>query len=179
MIALLNVHERPLPAPPESVGALLDSLGCPDDRLWPPGWPELRFQGPPAVGVPGGHGPISYVVSHYVPGRWIRFRFTGPRGFEGFHEFSVESLGEGRSLLRHTLVVRPYGWRWLAWPVVVRPVHDAVFGQVLERAERALTGRTVRPAGRGWYARVLRGATARLAPGGVRKAPGRLRKDEP
>ncbi|MFC8569984.1 SRPBCC family protein [Streptomyces sp. NPDC057245] len=172
MIALLNVHERPLPAPPERVGALIDSLGGEDDRLWPPGWPELRFEGPLAVGVPGRHGPVCYVVSHYVPGRWVRFRFTGPEGFDGFHEFSVEGLGAGRSVLRHTLVVRPYGWRWLAWPVAVRPLHDAVFGHVLECAERALAGRAARPVRYGWYVRVLRGVTAR-------RAARRIRKDGP
>lgn len=172
MIALLNVHERPLPAPPERVGALIDSLGGESDRLWPPGWPQLRFEGPLAVGVPGGHGPVSYVVSHYVPGRWVRFRFTGPRGFVGFHEFSVEGFGEGRSVLRHALVVRPCGWRWLAWPLVVRPLHDAVFGHVLECAERALAGRATRPVRCGWYVRLLRAATAR---GGSRH----IRKDEP
>ncbi|WP_345596704.1 SRPBCC family protein [Streptomyces marokkonensis] len=167
-MAVLNVHERSLSAPSEEVGALIDSLGSENDRLWPPDWPPVRFEGPLAVGVPGGHGPVRYVVSHYVPGRWVRFRFTGPRGFEGFHEFSVESLDEGRTVLRNTLVVRPRGVRWLGWALVVRPLHDAAFGRSLDCAERALTGRVAHPVRCGRYVRLLRGAAARLAVGPLR-----------
>ncbi|WP_399896818.1 SRPBCC family protein [Streptomyces sp. BBFR51] len=162
-MAVLNVHERTLPAPPETVGALIDSLGGEDDRLWPPDWPPMRLERPLSVGVPGGHGPVRYVVSHYVPGRWVRFRFTGPRGFEGFHEFSVEGLDERGTVLRNTLVVRPRGVRWLAWALIVRPLHDAAFRHSLDCAERALTGRVASPAGCGWYVRLLRTATGLLA----------------
>ncbi|MEG3628054.1 SRPBCC family protein [Streptomyces poriticola] len=164
-MAVLNIHERTLAAAPRDVGALIDSLGGADDRLWPPGWPPMRFQGPLAVGVPGRHGPVRYVVTHYVPGHAVRFRFTGPRGFEGFHELAVEPLGERRAVLRHTLVLRPRGVRWPAWPLFFRPLHDAVFRQLLDRAEHALTGRVARPAGHGAYVRLLRALTVRLAPG--------------
>ncbi len=169
MIAVLNVHERPLPAPPECVGALIDSLGGETDRLWPPDWPPVRFERPLAVGVRGGHGPVRYVVSHYVPGRWVRFRFTGPRGFEGFHEFSVEPLDDGRTTLRHTLVVRPYGVRWLAWALIVRPVHDAVFDRGLDCAEQALTGRVDHPVTESRYVRVLRTSLRLLTVRPIRK----------
>jgi hypothetical protein len=164
MIAVLNVHERPLPAPREAVGALIDSLGGTDDRLWPRDWPPVRFEEPLAVGVSGGHGPVRYVVSQYVPGHWVRFRFTGPRGFEGFHEFSAEYLGDGRTVLRNTLVLRPRGVRWLGWLLFFRPLHDAAFRHSLDCAERALTGRVARPVKWSWYVRLLRAATARLAP---------------
>ncbi|MER6346441.1 SRPBCC family protein [Streptomyces sp. NPDC001595] len=163
-MAVLNVHERELPASEGAVGALIDSLGGAQDRLWPPDWPPVRFDGPLAVGVSGGHGPVRYVVSHYVPGRWARFRFTGPRGFEGFHEFSVERLGDDRTVLRNTLVLRPTGVRWLAWLLFFRPLHDAAFRHSLDCAERALTGRVAHPVRRGPYVRLLRAATARLAP---------------
>ncbi|MFB7654352.1 MULTISPECIES: SRPBCC family protein [unclassified Streptomyces] len=163
MIAVWNVHERPLPVAPDRVGALIDSLGSEHDRLWPPDWPPLRFERPLTVGVSGGHGPVRYVVSHYVPGRWVRFRFTGPPGFDGFHEFSLEGLDDGRTVLRNTLVVRPRGVRWLAWALIVRPLHDAAFEHGMDCAERALTGRVARPVECGWYVRLLRGATLRRA----------------
>jgi hypothetical protein len=124
----------------------------------------VRFEGPLDVGVSGGHGPVRYVVSHYVPGRWVRFRFTGPKGFEGFHEFSVERLDDHRTVLRNTLVLRPRGVRWLGWLLFFRPLHDAAFQDSLDRAELALTGRVAHPARRGPYVRLLRAATARLVP---------------
>jgi hypothetical protein len=164
MITVLNVHARTLPVPAEAVGALLDSLGSAQDRMWPADWPPVRFDGPLAAGVAGGHGPVRYVVSHYVPGHWVRFRFTGPRGFDGFHEFSVERLGEQRSVLRNTLVLRPRGVGWLGWLLFFRPLHDAVFRQSLDCAERALTGRVAHPARWSPYVRLLRAVTAPLAP---------------
>ncbi|MEU4657087.1 SRPBCC family protein [Streptomyces sp. NPDC023723] len=164
MIAVLNVHERALPAAPETVGALLDGLGSPDDRLWPPNWPPIRFEGPLAVGTHGRHGVVRYTVSHHVPGRWVRFRFTGPRGFAGFHEFAVERVDDRWTMLTHTLVVRPRAPLWPLWALFFRPLHDAVFRGVLDRAERELTGTVARPARWNPYVGLLRAATARLAP---------------
>ena len=46
-----NVHERTLAATPEEVGALIDSLASPGDRLWPAArWPAT----PPIPSVPTG-----------------------------------------------------------------------------------------------------------------------------
>ena len=85
-----NVHERSLAAGADRVGALLDTLSSSRDALWPRGaWPPMRFDGPLAEGANGGHGPIRYTVESYTPGRSVRFRFTGPRGFDGFHGFEV------------------------------------------------------------------------------------------
>ncbi|MEV2211864.1 SRPBCC family protein [Streptomyces sp. NPDC050997] len=164
MIAVLNVHERTLPAAPGAVGALIDSLGGEQDRLWPSNWPPVRFERPLAVGVSGGHGPVRYVISQYVPGQWVRFRFTGPRGFHGFHEFSVEPLGPRHAVLRHTLVLRPRGVRWLGWLLFFRPLHNAAFRHSLDCAERALTGRVAHPVRWSRHERLLRAAAVRLAP---------------
>ncbi len=164
-IAVVNVHERRVPAPQEAVGALIDGLAGDDDRLWPrTRWPAVRFDRPLAVGARGGHGPVRYVVSHYVPGRWIRFRFTGPPGFHGFHEFTVEPDAPGVTSLRHTLVLRPRGWRWLGWLLFFRPLHDAAFEDSLDQAERALTGHVAHPARWTWYVRLLRGLARLCAP---------------
>jgi hypothetical protein len=45
-----------------------------------------------------------------------------------------------------------------------RPLYDAAFRQSLDCAERALTGTVARPTDRGWYERLSRAATARVAP---------------
>ncbi|MEV6960605.1 SRPBCC family protein [Streptomyces sp. NPDC051207] len=163
-MAVLNIHERALPASEEAVGALIDSLGGENDRLRPRDWPPIHFERPLAVGVTGGHGPVRYVVSHYVPGRWARFTFTGPRGFQGFHEYAVEPLGENRAVLRNTLVLHARGVRWLGWLLFFRPLHDAMFEDALDRAEQAMAGHVARPATWSPYVRLLRATAARLAP---------------
>lgn len=185
-MAVYNVHERTLPVPPERLGPLLDGLASPDDRLWPGGqgrWPPMEFGAcaGPAEGARGGHGPVRYTVAAYVPGRWVRFRFTAPRGFHGFHEYTVHSAPEtadpgdeapgraqvpcGGAVLRHTLVVRLRGAARLSWPLVFRRLHDAVLEDSLDRAEEHCTGAVARPARWSPYVRLLR----RLA--GARRGP--------
>lgn len=152
-----NVHRRTISASAETVGAQLDSLSSRADRLWPSEqWPAMRFDRPLAVGGVGGHGPIRYVVESYEPSRKIRFRFTAPRGFDGYHAFIVEADGKDRTALRHELVMRVHGAARLSWPLVFCPLHDALIEDALDRAEMQATGRVVRPARWSAYVVMLR-----------------------
>lgn len=129
-----NVHERRLPRS-SAVGDLLDTLATPADRLWPwERWPAMSFDPDVRVGAAGGHGPIRYTIDTYVPGRHIRFRFLKPTGFDGYHEFCVVPATEDQVVLRHSLVMRARGWALLSWPVVVRPLHDALIEDALHKA---------------------------------------------
>ncbi|NMO20766.1 SRPBCC family protein [Pyxidicoccus fallax] len=160
-----NIHERFLPVPPERLAPLLDSLASREDGLWPhERWPRMRFDRPLAVGASGGHGPIRYDVEGYEPGRRVRFRFRAPRGFDGWHALVVEPA-EGGVLLRHELEMAARGPARLSWPVVFRPLHDALVEDALDKAELAVTGRVARPARWGWRVRVLRAALARQGRG--------------
>ncbi|HEX6674476.1 MAG TPA: SRPBCC family protein [Actinomycetes bacterium] len=159
-----NVHERILPATADQVGTLLDGLAGPGDRLWPAGrWPglPLRFDRPLGVGARGGHGSVRYTVEEYVPGRLVVFRFSERMGLDGTHRFEVDDR-EGVVELRHVLVGRPRGLRTLlSWLLVVRPLHDAVLEDLLDRAELAVSGRVLRPARWSWWVRLLRRRLAR------------------
>lgn len=152
---VLNVHEREIPAAASVVGALVDGLASDNDCLWPKGWPAMRFDRPLGVGAIGGHGPIPYRVEEYRPGRMIRFRFLGPRGFDGHHEFEVLP-GDGQTtVLRHTIRMRARGPALLSWPLAIRPLHDALLEDALARAQ-ASVGAT--PIARPWslWVRILR-----------------------
>jgi hypothetical protein len=133
LLMIANVHERTL-TPDADPGALLDRLATEDDPLWPVAtWPAIRFDRPLSVGARGGHGPVHYDVDGYLPGRWVRFRFTAPRGFHGYHEYRVLD-GADRPILRHTLVMRTAGPARLTWPLIYRPMHDALIEDSLVRA---------------------------------------------
>ena len=151
-----NVHERTLLADASRVGDLLDSLGSSQDRLWPRDcWPSMRFDRPLQVGAIGGHGPIRYVVEGYNPGCAVWFRFTRPTGFKGGHRFDLESTVTGGTRLRHMLAMDLRGAARVSWPLIFRPLHDALLEDLLDRAAVAV-GEP--PAGQAWslWVRILR-----------------------
>ncbi|MFH1331088.1 MAG: SRPBCC family protein [Actinomycetota bacterium] len=151
-----NVHERILPVPSEPAGRLLDGLGGRPDPLWPTeDWPPMRFDRPLQVGADGGHGPIRYRVEEHEPGSRVRFRFTGPPGLQGFHEFAVTEAPGGCALC-HAIEGRSAGAMLLAWPLFYRPLHDALIEDALDQAERTLTGTVARPRSWSWWVRFLR-----------------------
>ncbi len=158
-VKVLNIHERLLPASPTEVGALLDSLASPGDLLWPKDtWPTMRFERALGLGAKGGHGPIRYSVAEYRPGERIRFRFEVPRGFHGGHGYEVVSK-EKRTLLRQTLEMEARGPALLTWPLVFRPLHDALIEDSLVTAQVTLgMAPEIRPWSR--WVRLLRWAVS-------------------
>lgn len=136
---ILNVHERALEADPIQIGALIDSLSSKDDRLWPRHtWPRMEFDRFLGVGATGGHGPIRYFVEDYTPGKSIKFRFTGPKGFDGFHGYEIISTSKQPATLRHTLEMNTRGLASVSWPLVYRPMHDALIEDSLTTAQASL-----------------------------------------
>lgn len=134
---VLNIHERTLDAPFSAVGKLIDTLSSPRDALWPRDkWIPMKFDRPLAVGAVGGHGPIRYMVEAYTPGNTVRFRFTGPSGFNGYHEFEIIEKESEKTLLRHTIRMNATGIGLLTWALVFRPLHDALLEDLLDRAQQ-------------------------------------------
>ncbi|MEV0319684.1 SRPBCC family protein [Streptomyces sp. NPDC050658] len=144
MSTVHNEHERVIKAPAREVGALLDRLSAADDPVFPtPAWEAMIFDRPLGVGATGGHGPVRYSVTEYEPGRRVRFDFTPPDN--GFHELTIEPIGERRCRVRHVLETRPQGVNRALWPTVVRPVHDSMVEELLDNFERVATGSVARP----------------------------------
>jgi hypothetical protein len=102
------------------------------------------FPGELHEGAHGGHGPIRYTVVEHRPGRLVRFRFTGPTGLHGEHRFEVEAR-DGGALLRDTLEGWVTGRMLVGWPLVLRPLHDALIEDALDRAEVNLADRPSAP----------------------------------
>jgi hypothetical protein len=136
---VVNIHERVVDSTVDQVGKLIDTLASPDDLLWPiDRWTPMRFDRPLSVGASGGHGPIGYFVEAYEPGRSIRFRFTKPDGFNGTHRFEAESVAEGKTRLRHVIDMQAAGRALPVWIIAIRPLHNALMEDALDRAEASL-----------------------------------------
>ncbi len=148
-----NTHERVFRASLEDAGSLIDRLASRDDALWPVDrWPPVRFDRPLSVGARGGHAFVRYIVEAYEPGRSIRFRFTGPRGFDGTHGFDLDEAASGTVRLRHVLIMRVRGLARLTWPLAIRSLHDALIEDALDRAEAYLESAPIKQ--REWPRRV-------------------------
>ena len=133
---VINIHSRIYPVPSAEVGRLVDSLSSKNDLLWPHEmWPRMKFDKPLAVSANGGHGPIRYFVEEYVPGQRVLFRFTGPRGFAGYHGYDVFELEADKTELRETLRMHTHGTAQVSWPLILRPLHDALIEDSLSLAE--------------------------------------------
>lgn len=165
---VVNVHQRLLPVPPEQVGALLDTLASPQDKVWPRmHWPRMMLDGPLdhplTVGAAGGHGPIRYTVDAYDPGHRVRFRFTAPRGFDGWHALEVLDATDVHCVLEHRIEMNISGLSLLSWPLVFRPLHDALVEDALANAQHSLG---LVPHSPPWSAhvRLLRALLQRYAP---------------
>jgi len=151
-----NVHEREFPLPLPNVGALIDTLASREDRLWPKDkWPPMRFDRPLSVGAIGGHGPVRYSIEEYQQGQMIVFRFLGPKGFNGTHRFQVEDR-RGRTVLRHVIDMRATGLANMSWPLMIRPLHDALIEDAFDRATTSLGSAPLRHARWSISVRVLR-----------------------
>jgi hypothetical protein len=115
--------------------------------MWPHGrWPELR---------PDGIVFLRHELLHHQRGRSRRYRITGPNGFTGWHGWEVTADG-----LRHVVEADCRSWSRLGWPLVIRPIHDALHEDVLDQAEAAVGGS---PQPREWsrWVRFLRRALRR------------------
>ncbi len=136
---IINVHQRLLQASPQRAGALIDTLASPQDQLWPRmHWPRMVLDAPLGVGAAGGHGPIRYVVDAYEPRQHVRFRFTSPRGFDGWHALEVLDATSVHCVLEHRIEMNITGPALLAWPLVFGPLHDALVEDALANAQRSL-----------------------------------------
>lgn len=152
----INVHERELNATLEEAGTLIDRLASKDDLLWPRDrWPPMRFDKPLGIGAKGGHGPIRYVVGSYEPGRRIEFRFSRPRGFLGVHRFELDEITGDRVRLRHVIDMRVAGSAIVTWLFAVRPLHDALMEDALDRAAEFTGGKPQKQAW-SWWVKTLR-----------------------
>jgi len=120
----------------------------------------MRLDKPLGLGATGGHGAIRYSVIAYEPGKKVTFEFISPLGFEGTHWFEIVSHGSSGTILRHTIDMSLVGSALLSWPIVVRPLHDALVEDALTNAQVAL-GEQPTPARWSPWVRLLRGFVGR------------------
>lgn len=133
---VINQHQRKFNLPANQLSPLIDSLASPHDILWPYFlWPKMKFDKPLSISAKGGHGPIRYFIEMYNRGKTIRFRFMGPQGFHGYHQFDVLTESSNSCFLKHTLEMNATGLAIFSWPLIFRSLHDALIEDALATAQ--------------------------------------------
>ena len=131
-----NIHSRIINQPIDKVADLLSTLATPEDRVWPfEKWPKMKFKEGMKIGAKGGHGPIRYSIEELKNGESILFRFSKPKGFDGTHGFKLEPVDENSSRITHTIKMTTRGIGSLTWSLGVRPLHDALAEDALDKLE--------------------------------------------
>ena len=151
-----NIHHRIIARPITEVGPLLSTISNKNSQIWPVDkWPPMRFKEGLTIGARGGHGPIRYVIETIDPGRQLRFRFTRPSGFVGYHALQLEPVAQNRTQIIHTIQMRTMGLAAISWPLVIRWLHDALIEDAFDKIENQLTGSN-KSTPWNWWVRVLR-----------------------
>jgi hypothetical protein len=161
---IFNRHDRIIPAEQDAVGSVLNSLSGPEDALWPRElWPPMVLDSALNVGAAGGHGPVRYRVSEYVPGRRATFQFDRAglmSGVDGRHYFEVIPR-RGHVVIRHDLEGDCDLGMWLKWTFLVKPLHNTVIEDAFDKVESRFSGRVVKRSHWGLWVRFLRWMRAR------------------
>jgi len=132
---VLNIHSREINQPRHKVVELIKSLATEEDKIWPnEKWPAMRFKNGKKVGARGGHGPVGYYISEYLPEEKIVFQFTKPVGLVGSHTLDI-SESHQQTILKHTINAELKGMMKILWPLSIRPLHDALIEDAFDKVE--------------------------------------------
>ena len=133
---VINIHKRIIQQPKEKISKIFNSLSTNNDQLWPKeNWPPMIFKKGLIEGATGGHKPIKYVISKYIPGNLIEFKFLAPEGFAGIHKFEITEIEEDKTELKHTIDMTISGKGIFTWYFAFKWLHDALLEDCLDKAE--------------------------------------------
>ncbi|WP_397362939.1 hypothetical protein [Olleya sp. R77988] len=114
----------------------MKTLATNEDKVWPQqDWPAMRFKKGLKVGSYGGHGIVRYTVEQFIEGKYIKFRFSKPKGFNGFHDFEIIEINNEKTELIHTIQMETKGLAIFSWIFAIRWLHDALIEDAFDNVE--------------------------------------------
>jgi hypothetical protein len=133
-----NIHTRMYPVEKELIWSYIEKISSKEDQIWPfENWPRMILRPKLSVGASGGHGPIRYFVEAIDIGKRIVFRFTSPKGFVGTHSLEMEQVAD-QVKLSHKIEMEISANALLSWPLIIRPLHDALIEDAFTKLEVSL-----------------------------------------
>ena len=133
---VVNIHKRVIERGLNDVSTLFDTLATEHDKIWPhKKWPRMKFKEGFKEGSKGGHGPIRYTITTFLPRELIQFEFTKPKGFNGYHQLEIRELEIDKTEIKHTIKINATGIGILTWVFAVRCLHDALMEDAFDKVE--------------------------------------------
>lgn len=133
---IINIHQRIIRQPLEEIGQLLSTLSTKEDKIMPiKNWPRMRLDNHLNIGSKGGHGPIRYEVVDYQENKNVKFKFKEPKGFDGFHEFSIQSVDNHHTKISHTINMKTSLFGTIQWYLAIKWLHDALLEDGMDGIE--------------------------------------------
>ncbi len=136
---VINIHKREIKEPKREINILFNTLATKNDMMLATDkWSPMKLDRGLKVGSKGGHGPIKYFVTEYIPEKLITFQFDMP-GFNGFHRFDINELEPNKTELIHTIDMTTTGSATLKWALAIRWLHDAYIEDAFDKVENHFT----------------------------------------
>lgn len=152
---VINIHTRVLTQPISKVGELLNTLATDNDMMLATDkWPRMKLDKGLQLGSKGGHGPIKYFVTEYLPEKSISFQFE-LTGFNGFHRFDINELEPNKTELSHIIDMTTTGLATIKWALAIRWLHDSYIEDAFDKVENHFTAGKKKSAWSLWV-RILR-----------------------
>lgn len=137
---VINIHERIISQPKARLEELLETLSSKNDMVLATNkWSPMILDKGLQVGSKGGHGPIGYNVQKYEKGKCIKFKFTKPKGFDGFHEFKIIEIDKNITKIKHIINMNVDGFAYLKWIIAIRWLHDCYIEDAFDKVENHFT----------------------------------------
>jgi len=136
---VLNIHKRKIQQPKTEIAKLFKTLATDNDMMLATDkWSPMKLDRGLQVGSKGGHGPIKYFVTEYLPEKSITFQFD-LKGFNGFHRFDIKELEPNNTELSHIINMTITGSATLKWILAIRWLHDAYIEDAFDKVENHFT----------------------------------------
>ncbi|MBT8233393.1 MAG: hypothetical protein HKO66_13305 [Saprospiraceae bacterium] len=133
---IVNENFRILNVKTEEVSQIFSRLATKNDIFWPiEKWPPMKLDKGFEIGSKGGHGPIRYSVAAYTFGKSVKFKFTKPIGFNGFHMFEVLPLNNKQTQIKHVIEMNANGRGIFLWFIGIKWLHEALIQDAFDKVE--------------------------------------------
>jgi hypothetical protein len=118
------------------VKVIFETLATTKDLVWPyENWPAIKFKEGLKIGNKGGHGRIRFTIVGFEVGKFIKFKFNKPDGFNGIHTLRIKSIESNKTEISHEIQMQTSFKATFLWIFIIKWLHDALIEEAFDKVE--------------------------------------------